>query len=603
VAEVRPTLPAIAALCLCLAGTVIAQTPETERALVAEGEGRWEDALRLHREVLASQPDRVDLWVRVSDIEARLGRTGDAIDALEAAAAVAPEDPALQARLSQTLASVNEPSAALQAIEQALALQPDDPAFLRAAAQLATWAGDYSTGTARYERLLTIEPHDVSLLLELARVRAWSGDSGAAAGAYGQFLGQQPDTPEAWLELATVESWQGDYTSALEALGEYRQRFGDSKERAIVLARVLTGAGRPSRAIDVLAPIWRQDPDDYEVNVARTLALATRRSVSDAYGALSTVRAAQPSSDETHNVERVVRTQVGSSLGPGFTFYSDSDDLEIVGVTPSASVVLRTGTELSAGYARLELRAPASSGLASIARERITHTYTWGGVAQSLGGLRLSGRLGEARADEQRLTQYAIGGSWRAADWLEVDAERRFGVVAISPRTVELGLTEHEHQVGAAWTPTIRTSVDVDVLEQRFSDGNRRWSVRISPRRALVRSQRLNLDLGVSAYRMETELDLDHGYYDPQRYEAYEGTVAPYVKFSDDVGLGLALALGVQREASRPFRFGSGASVEATFGIFRAWTARVGAATTHNVRQDSGAFGGYSGTVVLLRRF
>jgi tetratricopeptide (TPR) repeat protein len=607
VAEVRAGLLAVAALVVALATSAVAQSPAlaagaADPALVAEGEGRWEDALRLHHEVLAGDPGRADLWVRVSDIEARLGRTDEAVAALQAAAAAEPADAALQARLSQALAAGDDAAGALRAIERAIALRPDDAAHLRAGGQLASWTGDYETGARFYERLLALEPGDASIRLDLARLRAWSGAASASADAYRRYLEQQPDAPEAWLELATVESWQGDFSSALEALDQYRARFGDSRDHAVVLARVLAGAGRPSRAVDVLAPVWRQDPNDYSVNVARTLALAMRRSVGDAYGALSSVRAAQPSSDETRTVERVVRARLGSSVGPEFTFYTDSDDLEIVGASPSASVMLRHGTELSAGYARLELRAPEAGGLGT-SGGRATHEYTWGGVAQSLGGLTLSGRLGEARADGRRLTQYEIGAAWCAADWLEMDAGRRYGFVGISPRTVALGLTEHEDRVGATWTPTIRTAVAVDATHQRLSDGNRRWSVRISPRRAFVRSQRLNLDLGVSAYRMGTDLNLDNGYYDPERYEAYEGTIHPYLKFSDDVGLGIALALGVQREGARPFRFGGGASAEASFGIYRAWTLRVGASTTHNTRQDSGAFGGFSSSVVLLRRF
>jgi len=603
---VRKTLPVAAALCLWLAAGAAAQSVAvegaTDRALVAEGEGRWEDALAMHREALAADPGRADLWVRVSDIEARLGRTGEAVSALERAVAATPGDATLQARLSQALAAADDADGALHAIERAIALRPDDPAYLRAGGQLASWTGDYGTAAGFYQRLLVVQPGEASTLLDIARLRSWSGSSAAAVEAYRRYLERQPDSPDAWLELATVESWEGDYSSALEALDQYRARFGDSKDHAVVLARVLAGAGRPSRAVDVLTPVWRQDPDDYSVNVARTLALAMRRSVGEAYGALSSVRAAQPTSDETRTVERLVRTELGSSVGPGFTFYTDSDDLEIVGVSPSAAVMLRHGTELSAGYARLELRAPVASGLGATGG-RVTHDETWGGVAQTVKGLTVSGRIGEARADGRRLTQYDVGAAWRAADWLELDAGRRYGFLTISPRTVALGLTAHEDRAGATWTPTIRTAVAVDATHQRFSDGNRRWSVRISPRRAFVRSQRLNLDLGVSAYRMETDLNLDNGYYDPSRYEAYEGTIQPYLKLSDDVGVGIALALGVQREASRPFRFGGGASAEATFGIYRAWMLRVGASATHNTRQDSGAFGGLSSSVVLLRRF
>jgi hypothetical protein len=61
---------------------------------------------------------------------------------------------------------------------------------------------------------------------------------------------------------------------------------------------------------------------------------------------------------------------------------------------------------------------------------------------------------------------------------------------------------------------------------------------------------------------------------------------------------------GGQRDDSSPtFRFGGNASIEATFGIYGRWLMKVSGSTTSNRRLDSGAFQGYSGGIVLLRRF
>jgi hypothetical protein len=168
---------------------------------------------------------------------------------------------------------------------------------------------------------------------------------------------------------------------------------------------------------------------------------------------------------------------------------------------------------------------------------------------------------------------------------------------------VALGLTERRTAIDAHWTPALHTTIDIEGAYSDLSDGNRRWEVRVSPRRAVVRSERMNLDLGASAYRLESTRDLPNGYYDPRRYEAYQGTAYPYFKINEDVGLGFSLAAGVQRESQQPFRFGGSATAEATFGIYRAWLLRVSASATHNLRQDSGAFGGYGGAATAVRRF
>jgi Flp pilus assembly protein TadD len=596
-------LVAAAGLLVCLCSTAFAQTDLPPAALAAESEGQWEVALRLYHDLLAQQPTRADLWVRVADIEARLGNADAAIAALRSAAGADRENPELHVRLSQAYAAADSPEQALQSINQALALRPTDPEYLHAGAVLATWTGDYATARERYLQLRALEPADETVLLDLAHVSAWAGQTTQAINAYRQYLEREPDAPEAWLELATAETWRGNYTGALDALEEHRSRQGASRAHALGLARAYAGAGRPSRAVDALEPLWQLDPTDYEVNLARTSAFTMQRSIGKAYEALAAVRAAQPDSAETKNAERAVRATLGSSIGPAVSFYADSDDLQVVTVAPSGTLRLRSGTDISAGYVRSEFRAPREGGLGTALGRPSILQEVWGGLAQTAGGVTVSGRVGSARAEGQDLTTYAVGARWRVSDAFDIGVERRYGFVAISPRTVELGLTEHRNGIAASWTPTLRVTIDAEATYSELSDGNRRWEARVSPRSAVVRSEWLNLDLGASAYRLEATRDLSNGYYDPRGYEAYQGTAFPYFKFSEDIGLGVSVALGVQREQGLPFGFGGSATAEATFGIYRAWLLRVGASATHNVRQQSGAFGGYGGSALLVRRF
>jgi hypothetical protein len=128
--------------------------------------------------------------------------------------------------------------------------------------------------------------------------------------------------------------------------------------------------------------------------------------------------------------------------------------------------------------------------------------------------------------------------------------------------------------------------------------------VLFSPRAAIRRSQRLNLDLGVLAHQLGAATNLDNGYYDPRRYEYYSLVVLPYWKVSDNVGLAITGGIGGQRDdTSSTFRVGTNASAEATFGIYRRWLLKVYGSTTNNRRLESGAFRGTSGGVTLLRRF
>ncbi len=70
--------------------------------------------------------------------------------------------------------------------------------------------------------------------------------------------------------------------------------------------------------------------------------------------------------------------------------------------------------------------------------------------------------------------------------------------------------------------------------------------------------------------------DLDNGYYDPHRYEYYSVVVSPYLKVSENTGVGMSGGFGGQRDDSSPtFRFGGNASIEATFGIYGRWLMKV----------------------------
>lgn len=591
------------AVWLSLCGASAAQTNVPEAGLAAEIDGRWDEAIRVYRQALDREPGRADLWVRVAEIAARLGRVSDVTTALSRAAEASPNDPELHFRLSQANAAANDPAAAQSAVERAIALRPSDPEYLRAGAVLATWNGDYSTASLRYRQLQVVQPSDISIVLNLARLSAWSGETAEAVSSYRRYLQVNPNAADVWLELATAESWRGRHAAALDALNVYRDRFGESRAHSLALARILAGAGRPSRAVDLLEPLRQQDPGNYEVNLTRTIALALRQSVRDAHEALALVRRFDPTSRETRNAERLVRTMVGSTIEPGFTFYGDSDHLQVIRVEPAGSLMLRSGTQLSAGHARYSLQAAAASGLDRLAGGTASHEHTWAGVAQAVGGLTVSGRIGSATADERRRTQHTVGIQWRASDTFSVGVERSQGFVVISPRTVELGLTERRHRTDVVWTPTLATAVVAGGTYQEFSDGNHRWEVTIAPRRAIVRTGSVNLDLGLSAYRLEASRDLTNGYYDPRAYEAYQAAAYPYFKISENVGFGLSLTAGAQREHRLPFRFGGSATGEATLGIYRAWLLRVTASATHNLRQESGAFRGYAGSVVLIRRF
>jgi hypothetical protein len=137
-----------------------------------------------------------------------------------------------------------------------------------------------------------------------------------------------------------------------------------------------------------------------------------------------------------------------------------------------------------------------------------------------------------------------------------------------------------------------------------LTDGNRRWEFTFSPRYSVARLERLNLDLGLIVSQLSTKTNFDNGYYDPSRYQYYGFTAYPYWKVRESIGLGMSLGLGAQRDDFSPaFRLGGNATAEATFGIYSPWALKVSGGGISNQRLGSGAFGGYSAGVSVIRRF
>lgn len=527
------------------------------------------------------------------------------IQTLQQEVAASPGDASLYARLSQAYAVAGSGEAALHAMEAALALEPGRADYLRASATLATWTGDYRKARDTYRQLTTLYPEDLDLALASARVNSWAGDTDHAVKEFKRYLKVNPANLPVWLELAKTESWRGNYGAAIEALNAYKLRAGATREYLAQLAAVLAASGRPAQAEELLAQLLVQSPGDYDLNLSRTLALGTQQRAKAAFESLDTVRQLSPDATQTKTVERVLQTLLGSSVETPFTSYSDSDALLIQRFSPHGVVALNSGTQFSAGYDRSELDARAGSGLDTIdGRTDATVEQTWVGAAQRFGTIAINGKVGYATANDEGSTTYGVGIDARVADSFRFALSRASAPLVISPRTVNLGLSATSHRAQIDWTPTLRARVVADASIQDLSDGNQRWEVTFSPRLTVARRARLNLDLGATAYRLETAQDLDHGYYDPRAYEYYAATMDPYVKIGENVGLAIAASLGVQRDNTTPsFHLGGNVTGEATFGIYRPWVLKLNAAATMNGRLDSGAFRAFSMAAALVRRF
>lgn len=576
-----------------------------QRGIAAETGARWDDALIIYLDSLERNPKQPDLWLRVADIQARLGQDTEALRATEQAAAMDPENAAVQHRLSQAYAAAGRPNDALTANARARALSPASVEYLRAHATLAIWAGEYGAAQESYRALRRLQPDDAGLALDLARVSAWAGSTDEAAGEYRRYLAAHPEAAAVWLELAKTESWRGNFPGAVTVLETYRERFGETSEYSQELAGALARGGRPREATRLIERLLPVASDTYQLQISQTVALAAQERRSDALSAFDAVKRRLPEQPETRGTERFVRAAVASTVGPRGTTYHDSDGLSVQRFTPRINLTLLNGTRVEGAYERADLRARAGSGL-----EQVTGALDarqdagWLGVTQRIGALSLAARAGYASVQSDDRFTYGLGVQLHPTDTFRLSASRDSGFLVVSPRSVGLGLTRVAHSAQFEWMPSLNYTIVVEGSIEDLSDGNRRWDVLVSPRRIVARTQRLNLDMGVQVRQFGATRNLTNGYYDPHRYESYAVTAFPYWKVSENTGFSVSLAVGAQRdEAWTSFRPGGNAAAEVTFGIFEQWMLKINAAVTLNERTESGAFQAYGGGIALIRRF
>lgn len=599
-------------LLICLAalaapGAHCAENALPENGFRAEQEGRWEDAAAIYRDALRGQPRQIDLWLRLAEIHAHLKQYDRTVEALEQATQARSEDAALWKKLSEARAMAGDKSGALVAAGRATDLAPDNPDYLHAQAQLAVWAGDNPAAAASYRKIIALAPDDGKARLGLARVNSWDGRTDEAVADYRAHLQRRPNDKEAWLELVKVEGWRGNFPAALDDLELYRERFGEDRAYLEQRARALAWLGKSVDALGIVQPLLAGTHGDPELFTTRLIALNQANRIDDALADLRTIESLRPDSKETRTLQRYLRTPQRSSVSVGANLGRDSDDLRILRMTLEGEYVMNTHTRLIAGIEGQALHARIGSGLENIdGAGSADYRRVWAGVKHRFSPA-LAGdfRIGGADADGSRqFTEYRGGLDMRISDdwWLRPEVER--DLYAVSPRAVSLHVERQSARLLARWTPGTRYVVDAALSRDSYSDGNSRWEATLSPRRAILRTQALNVDLGLSGTWFGFAQNLDNGYYDPRRSQRYAVTGFMYWKLGDDDGVSLALSLGMQKDDSmQDFKVGGDAVVQGFFGITRDYYLRVYGSLLHNMQATSGAYRSNTFGFTLTRRF
>lgn len=532
---------------------------------------------------------------------------GQAIASLEAAAAASPQDAGIQAELSRAYATAGRAQDAFLAIQKAVLLAPDNLAYHAARIPLANWAGKMDAAAESAERILAKSADDRSAMLALARIRKWQGHLGASSAVYAKYVGKNPDDAAALIEFAQVKAWQGDMAEAIRILDKYEKRFGKDAEAGRARARVLASAERPDESLKVLAAQPADQKKVFEDTFTKALALYYDHDYKKAQDALAVLDSTRPGNPEAIGLRNFIEAPRRSDVRVRGNTYGDSDHLRISNAGADLDLSVSPATRVGASYTWTRLDARSGSGLEDLdgGTAENLRKYQVGVDYTIVPSLSLVAQAGGVLSDDHNAFVGQAGLNLSPTDGLMIKASGERDLVLISPRTVSLDIERKGGALDVSWQPDLLYTLVGFGRFDDFTDGNARSELILAPRRSVLRSQYLNVDLGVRAWWLRFDQRLNNGYYSPEDYKQYSGTVFAYAKLGPSSGLGLIGAVGYyEDETMDKYDFGWSLDAELTVGAFSDWMLKISGAIMQNLRsQSDGAFDANSVGMSVTQRF
>ena len=453
----------------------------------------------------------------------------------------------------------------------------------------------------------TAHAQSVDAQLQQSREVAWAGKTSEALRLVDAYLAEHPDDADALLDRATYQAWNGDYPRAIETLD---RRGKDDAAGRQLRARIYGWDARRDAAMALSTPAYEAAPDDYDNAWTQALAARLGQRPEQALPALDTVLKLKPESKDSQALAKIVHLPMWSSVSLPVSRYSDSDDIETTSVGLDADLRLSDAWRLFAGSARREHSAPATGPFAPLnGGSELDETRTYVGARYSaspkaafefaLGNTRLSGDNGFSDSDSFGRAQFSYQASDAFAYTLSATRDR----VAFSPRALSAGITSNAASASLRWRPGMRDSINGWIAFDDYSDGNSRHMLAVDWRHSVYRGPKANVDLGAQADWLGYSRSPGNGYYSPDRYQRIAPTFNAYFKLSDEAGLMLSAAVGVQRdETFDHWKRASDVGAVLTVGILTHWqlVGNVGYSERIN---EFGRYEGSNAGLTLRYRF
>jgi tetratricopeptide (TPR) repeat protein len=262
--------------------------------------GKWGEAERLYRQVLASEPGNADALHMLGVLNAQAGNYPAAASLIRRAIALKPNDAGYHANLGNVLQESGHLEEATAAYRRALQITPNIPEAYNNLGNALQQTGEVDQALAEYQRAIEARPQFPEAHFNrgnaLQKKERWDD----AIAAYLRALALRPDYAEAHLNLGMALFEKGDVGAAIEAYGRALALRADLAEAHANLGRALLHSGRHDEAIAAFGRALAVRPDQPDVEHELGNALRELGRLDEAIAAYRRSLATRPDFPDSH---------------------------------------------------------------------------------------------------------------------------------------------------------------------------------------------------------------------------------------------------------------------------------------------------------------
>jgi tetratricopeptide (TPR) repeat protein len=185
---------------------------------------RWNEAEALYQEALNRSPNFLDAIQGMVDLDFQRGKSGDAVQFLQARIDADPNNPALYLLQGQSFLRVKRPADARQSFSRCVELDKQNLGGLIQLAQVEQTLGNVPEAIARYRQAIVLAPDHAGLYTMLGVLYEGQGNWQEAQTLYQRAVAIQPEEPLAANNLAYIMLEHGGNAAVALTLAQTARR-------------------------------------------------------------------------------------------------------------------------------------------------------------------------------------------------------------------------------------------------------------------------------------------------------------------------------------------------------------------------------------------